>query len=108
MHNTFTAKLLAFMVGLLFGGIAVHIFYKGGNPELLDEIAELTVLVGPLERSVTSLRQKLNTCLGAQASRESSLEEFYDELIIADRLDIITFNDDGVPTRLVFDCGGAK
>lgn len=74
--------------------------------ELEDQVAALSVQVGPLEREAVNLRQSLATCQGAQAGREASLEGFYQNLMFANRIDVVVFDEDGQAKRLVFDCGG--
>jgi uncharacterized coiled-coil protein SlyX len=71
-----------------------------------DMNAELSLQVGPLEREVIKLQQDLSTCQGAQVDSEASLEDFYQALMFfKGRFDMVFFDENGTPNRLVFDCG---
>ena len=84
----------------------MEIIHIRDNGKLQGEVTTLTKVAAMREKYIVKLKQDLNACQGSSASKEASLEDFYHELIYADRIDVTTFGDDGKPRRLIFDCQG--
>lgn len=59
-----------------------------------------------LSTELEKVKIDLASCQGSIQEAEASLESFYQQLIYADRIDVVTFGADGAPRRLVFDCDG--
>lgn len=111
MMRNFFWVLIALLGGMFFMFALVSyttIIPVRGTAKIKGEIATLTKIAAMREKHILKIKQDLNTCQGAYASKEASLEDFYQELIYADRIDVTAFSGDGPPRRLIFDCEGRK
>jgi len=111
MMRKFFLMVIPLLGGMFFMFLLVSyttIIPCRGTAKLKGQVITLTKIAAMREKYIEQVKQDLNTCQGSSASREASLEGFYQELIYADRIDVTAFSGDDPPRRLIFDCEGRK
>ena len=111
MRDKILITMLAVLSGMFFMFVLVSyttIIPVRRAAKLQGEVTTLTRVAAMREKYIVNLKQDLKTCQGAYAPEEASLEDFYQELMYADRIDVTAFGDDGKPRRLIFDCQGRE
>jgi hypothetical protein len=106
-------RVVWFCVGMAIGVGVSYIAYKSKVAAVeasKQRIARQSVaLISELEKTKAELKATkaaLETCIGSTLAKEASLEDFYRQLIYADRIDFTVFAADGSPRRMVLDCPG--
>ena len=88
-------------------GIGVSYLYFSGKVAAMGASNLLMVnRAAALSTELAETKAALETCIGSTLAKESSLEDFYRQVIEADRIDFTVFAEDGSPRRMVFDCPG--
>ena len=95
-----------FCVGVATGiGVSYLVFESkiaamgASNLLMVDRAAALST-------ELAKVKGDLAACQGSTQAAEASLEDFYQQLIYADRIDFTVFAKDGSPRRMVLDCPG--
>lgn len=91
-------------VGIAIGAGASYIACKRKVAAMGASNIRIVKRASALSTELAKVKGDLAACQGSTQAAEASLEDFYQQIIYADRIDVVTFGDDGLPRRLVFDC----
>lgn len=111
MNKNIFCSLMSLLAGLWIMFLLVNytdIIYVKSTAKLQVKVNALEKIATIRDKYIEQVKKDLKTCQGDSVSREASLEDFYEELIYADRIDVTAFSGNNQPRRLIFDCGDVK